>query len=61
MCPLQLIQGEDVIIYQCLGLGRLFFQRDGMREGKKRSLNKEAPLVSSLYYVQPLCQPKGFR
>lgn len=38
MCPSQLIQGEDVIIYQSPGLGRLFCQREkreGARERKR--------------------------
>lgn len=38
MCPSQLIQAEDVIIYQSLGLGRNFCQRErreGMRECKR--------------------------
>lgn len=59
MCPSQLIQAEDVIIYQSLGLGRNFCQRErreGMRECK--SQKKEVPLLSSQSYVRPLRHAK---
>ena len=39
MCPSQLIQGEDVIIYESMGLGRLFCRRE--KEGGDERMKKE--------------------
>lgn len=52
MCPSQLIQGEDVIIYQSLGRGRLFCQsqkREGMRVWKREKQSKDG----SAFSLQP--------
>lgn len=46
MCPSQLIQGEDVIIYQSPGLGRLFCQREKREGMRKQKESKEGGAFS---------------
>lgn len=53
MCPSQLIQGEDVIIYQSLVLGRLFFQRQRREGVKKRRRKPVKTRKGRLQHVRP--------